>query len=100
MDEKSNSFKIFKMNTSNKIHLTIISLTNLILISFMIQTAWQGNDKAILVIILLYPLLTLLNAIVWFILFILKRSESKFYKWNTIGLIILLIPALAIASIY
>lgn len=86
------------MNNNNKIHLCIILLLNLVLISFMICTAWHGNDKAILVIILLYPILTLLNAIVWFVLFILKRSESKIYKWNTIGMIILFIPALLTAG--
>ena len=87
-----------KMNANHKIHLLILSLINLMLISLMIRTAWEGNDKAILVIILLYPILTLLNAIVWLLSFIFKRHESKFYKWNTIGLIILFIPALILSS--
>ncbi len=82
------------MNTRNKTHLLILSLINLVLISLMIRIAWQGNDKAILVIILLYPILTLLNAIVWLVLFIFKRPESKIYKWNTIGMLVLFIPAL------
>jgi len=79
---------------NNKIHLTIISLINLILISLMIRAASQGNDKAILIVIVLYPILTLLNAIAWFMLFIFKRPESRIYKWTTIGMIALFIPVL------
>jgi hypothetical protein len=88
------------MNTMNKIHLAIISSINLILVILMIRTAWQGNDKAILVIVLLYPILTFLNAVIWFVLFVFQRRESKLYKWSTVGMIALFIPALMVASMY
>ncbi|HSY60717.1 MAG TPA: hypothetical protein VK796_02525 [Cytophaga sp.] len=84
----------------NKIHLAIISSINLILVSLMIRAAWQGNDKAILAIVLLYPILTFLNAVIWFVLFVYQQKVSKLYKWSTIGMIVLFIPALAIASMY
>lgn len=88
------------MKTNNIIHLTVISLINLVLIGLMIRTAWQGNDKAILVIVLLYPILTFINAVIWFILFVFQRPESKLYKWTTIGMIALFMPALIVASMY
>ena len=44
----------------------------------MIRTAWKGNDKAILVIVLLYPILTFLNAVIWFILFVFNEENLKY----------------------
>lgn len=70
------------------------------MIAKMISIAWEGNDKAILVVILTYPILILLNAIIWLILWLLKRSELKIYRMTTIGLCVLFVPTLYISSIY
>ena len=64
----------------------------------MIRTAWYGNDKAILLTVVGFPVLILLNALIFLILKLLKRSESKIYKISTIALIVLFIPTLMIAS--
>ena len=82
------------MNINNKIHLAIISAINLLLVWLMIRTAWHGNYNAILIIWVIYPILTLLNAIAWFMLFIFKRPQCRLYKWSTIGMIMLFIPTL------
>ena len=87
------------MNIYNKIHLAIISTINLVLILFMIRTAWTGNYNAILIIWIGYPILTALNLMLWFMLFVFQRPESRLYKWSTIGLIALFIPAVTIANL-
>ena len=88
------------MNIYNKIHLAIISTINLVLILFMIRTAWAGNYNAILIIWIGYHILTSLNSMLWFMLFGFQRPESRLYKWSTIGLIVLFIPVLIVASMY
>lgn len=88
------------MKTITKIHLLIISLINLILIGLMIRNVWHGNHNVIAIIWILYPIQTFVNATVWFILFIYQRSESKIYKWSTIGMIAAFIPTILIASMH
>jgi len=84
----------------NKIHLTIITIINLIIIGKLIGVAWEGNDKAIILVIFGYTTLTILNGLVWLILRILKRPEFKIYKITTIGLAALFIPTLILSSMY
>jgi len=88
------------MTKITKIHLTIISLINLTLILKMISIAWEGNDKAIILVIFGYPTLTIVNALVWLTLRLLKRPEFKIYKITTIGLTILFIPTLIASTMY
>ena len=88
------------MTKNSKIHLTIISLINLTLILKMISIAWEGNDKAILLVIFGFPILTIVNALVWLTLRILKRPEYKIYKITTVGLAVLFIPTLMASSMY
>jgi hypothetical protein len=88
------------MTRTDKIHLIIISVINIGLISKLISIAWEGNDKAIILVIFGYPALTFLNGLVWLTLRILKRPESKIYKITTIGLAVLFIPSLMISSMY
>jgi hypothetical protein len=64
----------------------------------MINIAWGGNDKAIIVVILGYPILTIFNLTAWLILRILKKHAFKIYMYMTIGLALLYIPALILAS--
>jgi hypothetical protein len=85
---------------SNKIHLTILSIINLIIIGKLVSIAWDGNDKAIILVMFGYPALTILNGLIWLILAILKRPEYKIYKTSTIGLAILFIPTLIASSMY
>lgn len=66
----------------------------------MISIAWEGNDKALLIIILGYLILTILNSTVWLILKFLKIQEYFIYKVSTIGLLLLLLPAIIISSLY
>jgi len=88
------------MTKISKIHLTVISIINLTLILKMISIAWDGNDKAIILVIFGYPALTVVNALVWLILRLLKRPEFKIYKITTLGLAILFIPTLIASSMY
>lgn len=88
------------MTKISKIHLTLISLINLTLILEMINIAWEGNDKAIILVILSYPILTIINGLIWLILKILKNPYFKVYKISTIGLAILFIPTLITSSLY
>ena len=88
------------MTKTAKIHLIIISVINFGLILKLIGIAWDGNDKAILLVLFGYPVLTILNGLVWLTLGILKRPESKIYRIVTIGLAVLFIPTLIISSMY
>ena len=62
------------MRVTNRTHLIIVSIINLAIILSLINMAWQGNDKAILAVLFGYPILTLLNALIWLILGILKKT--------------------------
>lgn len=88
------------LTNRDKIHLIIISIINLGLIFKLINIAWEGNDKAIILVIFGYPTLIILNGLVWLILGVLKRPESKIYRILTIGLTVLFIPTLIISSMY
>ena len=83
-----------------KIHLAIVAIINLTLIYKLINIAWSGNDKAIILVIFGYPFLILLNAILWGTFGYFKRIESNIYKLMTIALSILFIPTLIISSLY
>ncbi len=88
------------MTKISKIHLTLISLINLTLILEMINTTWEGNDKAIILVILSYPILTIINGLIWLTLKKFKSPYFKVYKISTIGLAILFIPTLIASSLY
>lgn len=85
---------------SNKIHFSILSIINLIIIGKLLSVAWNGNDKSIFVVIFGYSALIILNALTWLILVILKSAENKIYKTSTIGLAILFIPTLLLSIIF
>ena len=89
-----------QLTKSNRIQLTIISIVNLVIIGKLIIIAWEGNDKAIILVIFGYPILMILNGLVWLILGILKRPELNIYKITTLGLAALFIPTLILASMY
>lgn len=83
-----------------KTHLIIASVINMGLILKLISTAWEGNDKAIILVIFGHSALIISNGLVWLTLDILKRPESEIYKATTIGLALLFIPTLIISSMY
>ncbi len=89
-----------ELTKSNKIHLIILLIINLLVIGKMLDIAWEGNEKAIILVIFGYSTLTFLNGLVWLTLTILKRPENKIYKISTIGLTILFIPTLIASSMY
>lgn len=89
-----------QLTKSNKIHLTILSIFNLMIIGKLVGMAWDGNDKAIILVIFGYPALTILNGLICLTLAILKRPEYQIYKTSTIGLAILFIPTLIASSMY
>ena len=72
--------------------IIIAAIVNLCLIVWLIRYAWSGNDKAIIMVIFLYPFLTLVNGVFWMF------SESKAFKVTTLGLLILFFPVLMIAA--
>ena len=72
--------------------LIIASLVNMGMIVFLVHQAWDGNDKAIILIIFLYPLMALVNGLLW------MSTKSKAFMVTTISLLILFLPVLFIAS--
>lgn len=53
------------MTEDKKSHLTFALIGNLITVGLLIRSAWNGNDKAIIFVILFYPLLILVNGMIW-----------------------------------
>ncbi len=92
--------KTHYMNKASKFHLILVSIVNLAIIARLINMAWDGNDKAILIVIFCYPLVIIANAAVWLILWLTKHPSYKIYKITTIGLLILLIPTICLSSLY
>lgn len=82
------------------IHQAISVFINLFLIGQLIKQAWDGNDKAIILVIFLYPILIIVNSLIWWVLSKKRKKESKIYKLTTIGLIILFLPSIVIAGMY
>jgi hypothetical protein len=72
--------------------LIILSIANLVAIGYLVNKAWTGNDKGILLVILFYPVIIVVNSIFWAV------SGSKAFKIITISLLILFLPVLLIAS--
>ena len=72
--------------------LIIASLINIGLIAVLIHKAWDGNDKAMILVIFLYPLLAMVNGILW------MSTKSKPFMVTTISLLILFLPVLFIAT--
>jgi hypothetical protein len=81
-------------------HLIFVSIINLILVGLLVKTSWDGNDKAIILVIFFYPVLIFVNLIIWMTLSGKRKVESKIYKATTIGLIILFLPILMIATMH
>ena len=88
------------MTKFRKVHLVVILTVNLALVVKMISVVWEGSDKEIILLMLGYPLLIFLNALVWLILRLLKSREHEIYKIATLGLLALFIPTLIISSLY
>jgi len=81
-------------------HLIFATIINLVLTGVLIKTAWDGNDKAIIFVVFFYPILILVNLIIWITLSSRRKSEFKIYRVTTIGLIILFLPVLIVASLH
>jgi hypothetical protein len=81
-------------------HLVFASIIKLILVGLLLKTSWNGNDKAIIYVIFFYPLLILVNLIIWMTLSSKRNPDSKIYRATTIGLIILFLPILLMVTSY
>jgi hypothetical protein len=79
-------------------HLIIALILNVLLVGLLIKKTWDGNDKAIVLVIFLYPLLILVNLIFWITLSSKRKPESRIYRAMTIALIILFLPVLIMAT--
>lgn len=88
------------MTDRQKIHLLLNMTINLVIVGLLIRQAWEGNDKAIILMIFVYPLLIIINAIIWGTLRSFRRTESEKYRLTTLALLVLLIPAVLIATMY
>lgn len=88
------------MSKTEKLHLIIISVINFIVIFKLISSAWNGNDKGIILVIFGYTTLIFINGIVWLIFKILKRPEKEIYRITSAWLILLFIPAIVISVFY
>ena len=83
-----------------RVHFLLATLINLLIVGVLIYKVWEGNDKATLLILLFYPLLTLTNLAAWIVLRALRRKAAHVYKTTNLLLLLLFIPALLLSSLY
>jgi len=87
------------MKKSTKIHFLIVSFINLFLATNLIlKTAESGSCKSILWLIIPFPILILLNGIIWLVLLLMKKFGYKIYKFNSLVLVLLLILRIILAT--
>ncbi len=88
------------MTKTEKIHLILISLINFCVIFKLISSAWNGNDKGIILVIFGYIALIIINGIAWLLFKVLKRPEKEIYKITSVGLLLFFIPTVIISCFY
>ena len=88
------------MTARQTIHLFLVALINLVIVGILVRQAWEGNDKAIILVIFFYPALIIVNAIVWGILKSVRSPDSAIYRRTTIALLLLFIPVVLVAAMY
>ena len=93
-------YPTLKMTLKEICHWIIGIAVSLTVTIFLIRTAWQGNDKAILLVMFYYPILIIANALAWTVLRLLRQQEAKIYGTIALCLVILFAPVLYIASQY
>jgi hypothetical protein len=81
-------------------HLGLAVAINLLLIGLLTNAVWENNDKALVLVIILYPLLLLVNATIWIVLATMRKASARVYKITTIGLIVVFMPVLILAMFY
>ena len=86
------------MTNSQLNHWIIAVMVNLAMIVLLVKKTWDGNDKAIILLIFFYPLLILVNGLVWMAMSSRRKPESIVYRGITIGLLVMFLPVLWIAS--
>jgi hypothetical protein len=91
--------KLQNMKVKENIHLLLAVSINLLIIWQLLRATWEGNDKAIILVIFFYPLLIVVNTILWQA-FRKSSNISRVYKLITIGLTILFLPVLIMATSY
>jgi hypothetical protein len=76
-------------------------LINSILVGLMVNYIWSSDsDKAIIILMIFYPVLTVLNFIIWIAMRLGRDPRYRIYKWMTFALIISFIPIAMIAGEY
>ncbi|WP_276373965.1 hypothetical protein [Chryseolinea sp. H1M3-3] len=88
------------MNLKEICHWIVGTAVSLTVTIFLIKTAWEGNDKAIILLMFYYPALIVANVLVWAVLRIFKQQEARIYGTIALCLVILFAPLLYIASQY
>lgn len=83
------------------IHFLTAFLVNLTIVGLIINYVWTSvSDKAVIMFILFYPLLTVINLIVWIMMRISKDNRYTIYRWTTVALIVGFIPATIVVAMY
>lgn len=80
--------------------LIIVLTTNLLAVVTLIQFAWTGTSKAIIVVVLYYFGLIVCNIISWVLLDYFNHKVSRVFKISTIILVILILPFILLSIMY
>lgn len=87
------------MKNSTKIHFVIVSCINFLIAARLLFLTFNSDScKSIILIIIPFPILILLNAVIWLILFLMKKTAYKIYKFNSLALVLLLMLGIVLAT--
>ena len=78
-----------KEQVQEHLHFAGALFINILLVGAMVNYAWLDEaDKPLLLFAICYPILTIMNLLVWILM--RKRHDPRYaiYKWMTIALIL------------
>lgn len=81
-------------------HSLLVMLVNLTIVVLLVYKVWTGNDKAPILFLFVYFLLILANLSVWAILKLMRQPTSAVYLTAVKFLLLLLIPAIFVSTLF
>lgn len=79
----------------------VLAITvNFYIVVKLVYEVWIGNDKALILLMLFYPILLLINLTVWIILRKMRRPKAFIYKTAVYILLLLFLPTIFLAALF
>ena len=80
-------------------YIALIVLIDVFILGYMLQFAWNGNDKSVLISLVYYPVLIAFHLLIAIVLRIFKLPNAKPFWISAAILALLFFPFLILASL-